>query len=85
MPSRSIRASLATPMRSDGADNVRELLLDGAVTPAERVGRTATRPRCPVGAGCGAGPEHRAEFAHPGDPDHPETATTEAAPWSERR
>ncbi|CAK8995270.1 Hypothetical protein SCF082_LOCUS4279 [Durusdinium trenchii] len=41
-----------------------------------RVGRTATRPVCRYGASCYRhGVEHRAEYAHPGDPDHPETTT----------
>lgn len=50
-----------------------------AVTPVS--GSFATRTTCKFGEECwNTRPEHRARFAHPGDPDHPATASAGASP-----
>lgn len=54
-----------------------EVLEALAVTP---VARSATRTACRYGEACwDTRPDHRARFAHPGDPDHPSTVSAGAS------
>lgn len=60
----------------EGVDDA-EVVEALAVTP---VARSATRTACRYGEACwDTRPDHRARFAHPGDPDHPSTVSAGAS------